>query len=164
MEIVWCNGCKTVVWAYDHAEPSNRAGVANGWSLPCPRCGTKGNFGGWSAPYLYDKLRELIVSQSGQNVYDDWSAMKAVAHRNAVSWNPSGDNLWFRSHTNITLPEVTLPDWGDWSPCTHCGHSAQSHNKQAPFCTSGQYAPLCNCTGYNGTCTPRPHRPMVEYV
>jgi len=92
MEMVWCQSCKTVVWAYDHAEPSDRAGVANSFSLPCPLCGVKGNFNG-----------KGITSQED----DKWSYMKWVATIEALTWNPSGDNHWFRPGTLVVYPQTT---------------------------------------------------------
>ena len=115
MEMIWCQSCKTVIWAYDHAEPSDRMGAANSFNLPCPLCGHKSNFSGLGIP---NKSIDKNINQlrtTGLPVYDKWSYMKHLAFCNNVEWNPSGDNSWFRPGTHITLPSILQPNHGDWT-------------------------------------------------
>ena len=94
MEMVWCEKCKTVIWAYDHWKPSDLRGTANMWRLKCPSCGGDSCFDGWGAKELTANLSKEIHDISNESVYDGWSAMKAIAKMNKVEWNPSGDNTW----------------------------------------------------------------------
>jgi hypothetical protein len=95
-EMIWCNSCKTVVWAFDHQPKVDMRGICNMLCLPCPKCGDKGNYDGWGI----DELTEAMVTQlnrtSGMPIYDRWAAMKAVAKLHNVVWEPSPDNDWFR--------------------------------------------------------------------
>ena len=59
--------------------------------LPCPKCGDVGNFDGWGSNNAYEALHQRYP-----DVYDDWSAMKAIAKIYKVVWEPSPDNTWFR--------------------------------------------------------------------
>lgn len=93
--MVWCNGCKTVVWAYDHQSRVDLRGLCNILQLPCPKCGDIGNFDGWESDNPYEQLGNALSKAEGQ-VYDDWSAMKYVARAYKVEWEPSPDNTWFR--------------------------------------------------------------------
>jgi len=107
--MVWCQSCKTVVWAYDHQPPGPIAGLFNNMRMPCPKCGTEGNFDGWGSKDAYGDLKERGTKE--YPVYDDWSAMKYIAHHNSVEWGPSGDNRWF--------PESYQDQNGN---CPLCGH------------------------------------------
>lgn len=93
-EMVWCQSCKTVVWAYDHQRPVDLRGICNMLGLPCPKCGDAGNFDGWN-----DKGEDLAFYKTyhseGSEIYDWWSLMKAVASYYEVAWEPSGNNRWF---------------------------------------------------------------------
>jgi len=90
-EMVWCNNCKKVVWAYVHQPKVDLRGICNMFRLPCPNCGIEGNFNGWGSNDAYNQVKDLAKG----DVYDDWSAMKYVATCNEVEWNPSPDNRWF---------------------------------------------------------------------
>lgn len=118
MEMVWCQSCKTVIWAYDHAEPSDRAGVANSFNLPCPLCNVKGNFNGLGLTLEEANKAFTRCGEAGHAVYDKWSYMKFRSNQLCLTWNPSGDNSWFRPNTTITLPvedkqdsDITTPKW-----------------------------------------------------
>ena len=87
MQMVWCNSCSTVVWAYDHQPPCNLSGIINMMALPCPNCNRQRTFNGWGANNL-DDFAEI------PEVVDDWMAMKAVAKQYNLHWNPSPDNQW----------------------------------------------------------------------
>ena len=92
-EMVWCQSCKTVVWAYDHQPKIDLRGICNMLQLPCPKCGEVGNFDGWGSENAYEKLKDT----PGEQIYDDWSAMKAIAHFEGMDWEPSGNNTWFNN-------------------------------------------------------------------
>lgn len=95
-EMVWCNSCKTVVWAYEHQKPVDLRGICNMLQLPCPKCGAVGNFDGWASDNFEgadEAIRYLIPSWA---IYDWWSAMKAIAESYKIAWEPSPDNTWLR--------------------------------------------------------------------
>jgi len=92
-EMVWCNSCKTVVWAYDHQPHSDIRGFLNLAHIPCPLCKEKGDFDGWGSDNAYETVKPHTVNFP---IFDDWSAMKFIALTNGVEWNPSPDNHWFR--------------------------------------------------------------------
>ncbi len=91
-EMVWCQSCKTVVWAYDHQPPVDLRGICNLLKLPCPKCGEVGNFDGWGAngPDVLVRL-----AKNSEDVYDWWSAMKHIAKLYRVEWEISPDCAWF---------------------------------------------------------------------
>jgi len=91
-EMVWCQSCKTVVWAYDHYPHTDIRGFLNEAYMPCPLCGAKGNFDGWGSEDAYGDLKSVAPKE----VYDGWSAMKYIAKLHKLEWNPSPDNHWFR--------------------------------------------------------------------
>lgn len=93
-EMVWCQSCKTVVWAYDHQLRVDLRGICNMLKLPCPKCGNKGNFDGWGIDRLTPELEESLERIAP--IYDMWSAMKAIALRENVAWEPSPNNDWYR--------------------------------------------------------------------
>lgn len=86
--IVCCLSCRTVVWAYD-ADYGDVRGICNIFNLPCPRCGERGNFDGWS---ISTGNVEFKATR------DAWSAMRKIAKDNLYGyeflWEPSGDNTW----------------------------------------------------------------------
>jgi len=88
-EMIWCQSCKKVVWAYDHQPKKDIRGLFNLMKMPCPLCGDEGNFDGWG----HSNPAELNFEFP--SIYDDWSAMKYVANYNGVKWCPSLDNRWF---------------------------------------------------------------------
>ncbi len=92
-EMVWCQSCKTVVWAYNHQPKVDLRGICNMLALPCPKCGHKGNYDGWGNNELTDNL--ITDLEKIQPVYDMWSAMRAIAVNEQVAWEPSPDNDWF---------------------------------------------------------------------
>ena len=92
-EMVWCNSCKTVVWAYDHYPHTDIRGFLNLAKIPCPLCDEKGNFDGWGSDKAYEDVKPVAVNFP---VFDDWSAMKFIAHTHKMEWNPSPNNHWFR--------------------------------------------------------------------
>ncbi len=95
-EKVWCNHCKTVVWAYDHQPSVNMSGICNMLQLLCPKCGDKGNYDGWGINALSDDLRSQLERVTKEPMYDLWAAMKAIAKLHKVEWQPSPDNDWAR--------------------------------------------------------------------
>lgn len=92
--MVWCQSCKTVVWAYDHQRHTDLRGVANMWRLPCPQCGARGNYDGWGAEDAIGAMQVVGLVDDRNPVVDDWSAMRAVARRRRLEWAPSPDNVW----------------------------------------------------------------------
>ena len=106
--MVWCQSCKTVVWAYDHQQAVDLRGICNMFQLPCPKCGVEGNFNGWGSESPYNAAKRLETLT--HPVYDDWSAMKAVAEFNCpgVEWDPSPDNRWFPATPKRKVKEVYL--------------------------------------------------------
>lgn len=102
-EMVWCQSCKTVVWAYDHQSKVDLRGICNMLKLPCPKCGDTGNFDGWASnnSHIFLQLR----GTKEEPIYDWWSAMRFIAKQNGVEWGPSPDNTWFKR------PEMTPGDY-----------------------------------------------------
>ena len=88
-EMVWCNSCSTVVWAYDHQPHCDLRGIVNMMGLPCPNCHRTHYFDGWGI----DSVEEMI-NHYPEEVFDRWSAMKFIAKHNHLEWKPSGDNRW----------------------------------------------------------------------
>ena len=93
-EMVWCQSCKKVVWAYDHQPKIDIRGLFNFMKMPSPKCGAEGNFDGWGLSGD-SALQSMAVSHPGEAIYDWWSAMKVVANQEKVEWCPTGDNRWF---------------------------------------------------------------------
>lgn len=102
--VVWCNECKTAIWAYDHmGDSQDIRGFANMASLPCPKCGAVGNFDGWSGDLgMYDD-----DNPPPKNVYDGWSLLKYIFSVNVRDgeWAISPDCSWFKR------PEMTDRDY-----------------------------------------------------
>ncbi|MBU2249680.1 MAG: hypothetical protein KKD77_23230 [Gammaproteobacteria bacterium] len=93
--VVWCNKCKTAVWAYDQMrEGQDVRGLMNMMAMPCPECGAVGNFDGWSG---IDETVEYLKEQFPMDVYDNWSALKKVLAMNCKDgkWAISPDCRWF---------------------------------------------------------------------
>lgn len=95
-EMVWCQSCKTVVWAYDHQQSVGLSGICNMLHLPCPKCETVGNYDGWGLNKLTDDLTKQLARTTGEPIYDMWAAMKAIAKLHKMEWQPSPDNNWYR--------------------------------------------------------------------
>lgn len=95
-EMIWCQSCKTVVWAYDHQPSVGMSGICNMLRLPCPVCGSKGNYDGWGIDKLTEELAESLAKHSNTPIFDKWAAMKAIANAHKMTWLPSPDNDWFR--------------------------------------------------------------------
>lgn len=93
-EMVWCQSCKTVVWAYDAQPRVDLRGICNMFRLACPKCGAKGNYDGWGCNKLTEKDRKQMELIAGQTIYDMWSLLRAVAKSEGMAWEPSGDNTW----------------------------------------------------------------------
>ncbi len=93
-EMVWCQSCKTVVWAYDHQPRVDMRGICNMLRLPCPKCGGKANYDGWAVKELTPDLQKRL--EKIRPVYDLWSAMEAIATNEKLAWEPSPDNDWYR--------------------------------------------------------------------
>ena len=85
-EMVFCQSCLTVIWAYDHQHPVDMRGIANHLSLPCPKCGGIGNFDGYG-------------KDGG-----DWLWLRDLAKANGLAWEISPDCGWFRR------PEMSLEE------------------------------------------------------
>ena len=105
-EMVWCQSCKKVVWAYDHQESVDLRGICNMLSLPCPRCGEQGNFDGWGSKNVLDARLIESAKRHGSKIYDMWSAMAYVAECQGVEWEPSGNNHWFPERLNDTISKI----------------------------------------------------------
>ena len=89
-EMVWCNSCNTVVWAYDHQPHCDLRGIVNMMGLPCPNCHRTHCFDGWGA----NDIEKLANHYPDKEIFDGWSAMKYVAKENHKEWKPSPDNRW----------------------------------------------------------------------
>ena len=97
-EMVWCNSCNTVVWAYDHQPHMDIRGLVNMFGLPCPNCHRTHCFDGWGINSI-----EEIASLHPQ-IVDGWSAMKYVAKNENLEWKPSPDNRWaIGAHEGLRL-------------------------------------------------------------
>ena len=93
--MIWCQSCKTVIWAYDHQVNVDLRGIANMWKLPCPKCGVTGNFDGWGKDNKNFAKASKELFDLGEKPYDWWSIMRIIAKQEKVEWEPSGDNSWF---------------------------------------------------------------------
>ena len=82
--MVWCQACKTVVWALD-SDFGDLRGIFNMLKLPCRLCGEEGNYDGYSANTAH---------KQSYDTFDGWSTMKALAKDEGIEWNPSPDNTW----------------------------------------------------------------------
>ncbi|KKK71991.1 hypothetical protein LCGC14_2908360, partial [marine sediment metagenome] len=79
--VVWCNGCKTAVWAYDSMQKGQDVrGLMNMMNMPCPKCGETRNFDGWDGDW------QDLKGAPGEKIYDGWSALKSVAHFYGAAW------------------------------------------------------------------------------
>ncbi|MHA2068805.1 MAG: hypothetical protein ACXABY_30965 [Candidatus Thorarchaeota archaeon] len=90
--VVWCQSCKTAVWAYDQMrESQDIRGLLNMISMPCPKCGQLRHFDGWSG----DDLSYFVEKY---DCYDWWSALKTVFHLSCKdgTWEISPDCSWFK--------------------------------------------------------------------
>ncbi len=97
-EMVWCNACSTVVWAYDHVQHMDLRGVINMMDLPCPNCHRTRCFDGWGTNDI------TKLAEQHPEVFDRWSAMKYIAKENNKEWKPSGDNRWLiGAHEGLRL-------------------------------------------------------------
>lgn len=89
-EMVWCNSCSTVVWAYDHQPHMDLRGVINMMGLPCPNCHRTHCFDGWGT----NDIEKFTEGYPDKEIFDGWSAMKYVAKIHNLEWKPSPDNRW----------------------------------------------------------------------
>ena len=89
-EMVWCQSCNTVVWAYDHQPKVDLRGICNMLKLPCPKCGDTGNFDGWASNSPMEQLKEI------PQICDAWSGMRYIAATYDLKWETSPDCSWFR--------------------------------------------------------------------
>ena len=82
--MVWCQTCKTVVWAHD-SNLGDVRGILNMMKIPCRLCGEKGNYDGSSptSRTMYDL-----------STYDGWSTMRAIAQYFKLEWDISPDLSW----------------------------------------------------------------------
>jgi len=87
MEMIWCEPCSTVVWAYDHQQCCDLRSIVNRFGLSCPLCGKTHCFDGWGADSIDG------VGQRPE-VFDEWSAMRYIANMYHLEWRPSTDNSW----------------------------------------------------------------------
>jgi len=88
-EMVWCNSCNTVVWAYDHQPHMDIRGLVNMFGLPCPNCHRTHCFDGWGTNSV-----EELAKRYPNEVFDGWWAMKLIAKMHYLEWKPSPDNRW----------------------------------------------------------------------
>jgi len=91
--MVWCLGCETVVWAYDHQEKMDLRGWLNNARMPCPRCKDNGNFDGFGFDNVTDAMAER--ANAWDEPGDAWGVMRAVAKYRRLKWQPSPYNKWF---------------------------------------------------------------------
>lgn len=117
-EMVWCQSCKKVIWAYDHQSQMDLRGLCNMLQLPCPECGEVGNFDGWANNGM--SLDEIKGVHPGERIYDWWSAMRIVAKNHKMEWAPSPDNKWFkrpnhsREQYKDLIDAIQLTILGSW--------------------------------------------------
>lgn len=83
--MVWCNSCKTVVWAYDHEPACDLRGIFNHMRMPCGKCGAEGNFDGWG----------------GLAGLDGWETMRRIASERELFWDPSPTGRWFLAEKEV---------------------------------------------------------------
>ena len=104
-EMVWCQSCSTVVWAYDHQCSCDLRGIVNMMGLPCPNCHRTHCFDGWGTNDIEEFIkRHQDLPGSIIGVFDAWSAMRFIAKENHVEWKPSGDNRWkIGAHEGLKL-------------------------------------------------------------
>ncbi len=89
--VVWCNECKTAVWAYDQMKDGQDIrGFLNMTSIPCPKCGALRHFDGWSG-----SIGDFDTLPDG--VYDSWSLLKYILSINCegYTWEISPNCTWF---------------------------------------------------------------------
>lgn len=108
--MVWCLGCRRVVWAYDHAAVFDLRGWLNQARMPCRLCGDEGNYDGWAGewqPYMRGYNAKFDEPP------DLWGCMRAKAKARGLEWCPSGDNRWFakgredaREESQCLLPNL----------------------------------------------------------
>lgn len=97
-EVVWCNKCKTAVWAYDETSPGRGiAGLMNQMSMICPECGAVRSFDGWGSASLTLEEVRVATQAPSQQIYDWWSALKVVFRMNVKEgkWAISPNCKWF---------------------------------------------------------------------
>ncbi len=119
--VVWCQTCKTAVWAYDDMRAGQDVrGLMNMIGMPCPKCGKVGNFDGWTGDDL-EWIRSHAEAQ-GIPVFDWWSALKAMVQLEApkgTTWEISPDCGWFKrpeyadDEESTLLYSAVLPDLCD---------------------------------------------------
>ena len=151
--MVWCQSCKTVVWAYDHQPNVDLRGICNTLKLPCPKCGHIGNFDGWGSKSPCEALKDRDTQE--QPIYDDWSAMKFIARQYGIAWEPSPDNTWFRRPNSTKescaklMKDISyLAQWeGSGYPELETG------KKNEINCKHSRYNQTCPSPGY---CVPAP--------
>lgn len=78
--MVFCQSCRTVIWAYDSVSYDLR-GIANFLRLPCPKCGDKASFDGWVG---------------GVDFPFGWTEMRELADKNKLAWEISPNCDWFK--------------------------------------------------------------------
>lgn len=100
-EMVWCQSCKTVVWAYDEQPVVDLRGICNMLKLPCPKCSETGNFNGWGSNHPVKTLLDMKVPD--KDVYDGWSAMRWFAHTENLKWEINPDCSWFKRPDDSNL-------------------------------------------------------------
>lgn len=95
--VVWCNKCKTAVWAYDQlSDKQDIRGLMNMMGMPCPECGEVANFDGWSGEFDEDTVK--MLAGCGKACYDSWSMLHFMFEMNVKdgTWAISPDCAWFR--------------------------------------------------------------------
>ncbi len=98
--VVWCNKCKTAVWAYDQmSDGEDVRGLMNMMGIPCPECGEVANFDGWnSRSQELEDIRQELSHCAKEPIYDWWSALRAIFQMNVKDgkWAISPDCSWFK--------------------------------------------------------------------
>lgn len=92
--MVWCQSCKTVVWAYDHQPKVDLRGICNMLKLPCPKCGDVCNFDGWASDNPIEQVNQAFKGHN--KAYDAWSVMRIIATLSELEWEISPDCSWFK--------------------------------------------------------------------
>ena len=75
--MVACLACKSVVWAHD-SDMGDLRGTCNIFGLPCPECGARGNYDGYS-----------VVNDT-----DAWRKMHEIAEDEGWAWKNGPHMFW----------------------------------------------------------------------
>lgn len=82
-EMVFCQSCNTVVWAYDHQPHMDIRGLMNMLNMPCPKCGDTGNFDG------YYRDGDWLALHDAVKLHKETEGVE-------LKWEISPDCAWFK--------------------------------------------------------------------